>query len=130
LIRLKGICSLDAYVLTPTIPEATIHNTSNKIRLADIADAGDDEFVFNLTKRDFIEVDLLSVDIQLAYTDPEGMSDFITLESIDPSTIPVSISITASEAAALFGKTAAELMPGDEFTVKFMFVTSTKSFSN
>src|SRR5690606_25993959 len=92
--------------------------------------AGDDDFVFDLSKRDFIDVDLSTVDIELSYKSALEASDFVKLESIDPSAIPSSVSITASEAAALFGKTAAELMPGDEFTVKFTFVTAEGSFSN
>lgn len=130
LIRVKGICSLDAYVLTPAVPEAAVASGSSQFSKAEITGAGDDEFAFSFSKRDFVNIDLSAVDIELSYTDGTGTTDFVTVESLDPSTIPAQVSITASEAAALFGKTAADLMPGDLFTVKFTFDTSSGSFSN
>jgi hypothetical protein len=130
LIRVEGICSLDAYVLSPTIPEAKVSSANNKFSLAAITESGDDEYAFDLKKKDFVEVDLSSVGIELAYTDSAGTSDFMMIESFTPSSIPAAVSITASEAAALFGKTTSDLMPGDEFTIKFTFETPTGSFSN
>lgn len=130
LIRVEGICSLDAYVLSPTIPEATVGSANSTFSLEDITASGDDEYIFDLEKKDFIDVDLSSVGIELAYTDNSGTSEFAVLESLSPSAIPTSVSISASEAAALFGKTADDLMPGDEFTIKFNFETSSGSFSN
>ncbi|GEM_PF-1946739 len=129
LIRVEGICSLQAYVLTPSIPEATV-SSDNSFSVSEITASGDDLYSFDFSRRDFISVDLTEIDVELSYTSSSGTSDFITLENLDPGAVPTFVDISASEAAALFGLTAGDLEVGDVFTVMFTFEESSVSFTN
>lgn len=130
LIRIEGICHLNAYVLTPSIPLATVPAATSSFSMADIDESGDDTFAFDFDKRDFVSVSLSDVMVELALTDSEGTTDFELVKTVPAASIPSVISITASEAAAIFGKTAGELEEGDSFTVRFTFETDKASFSN
>ncbi len=128
LIRIAGVCTLDALVLNPSIALTTVSPAANSLSLSEIAATEDDSFVFTLNKRDLASMGAASAEVQLAYNDGTTVQEWKTLKTV--SEFPSEVVVSATEAAELFGLTAAELKAGDEFLVKIAFAGEKGLFSN
>ncbi len=130
LIRVIGDCTLEAYILNPAIAEATASADDRDFSTGTIASDGNDAFTFTLDKRDFSpDASTDAVAVEVAYVDgsTSTTSAFKTLEN--HTAFPANVSISATEAAALFEKKATDLASDDEFIVRFVFSSARGSFS-
>ncbi len=128
LIRIAGVCTLDAYVLNPTVALTSVDASENAYQVEDIGVSGDDSYVFTLDKRDFTAFSPGSVGVQLALVDGTEVHDWKTLTNV--TSFPSAVTITASEAVALFEKTTADLTAGVHFEVRFVFEGPAGAFHN
>jgi hypothetical protein len=131
LIRIEGVCSLDAYVLNPFVARTTVSATENAFKKSAIAAGTDTRYTFTLNKRDFIEAPNLSeVEVMLRRTPAGGaISQAVTLTSV--AAFPGTVSITPEAAATALGINVSDIAVGDVFTVYFMMKTADgKSFTS
>lgn len=128
LIRIAGVCTLDALVLNPSVALTTVSPDANTLSLSEIAASEDDSYVFTLNKRDLARMEAGSAEVHLAYNDGTTVQEWKTLKTV--SEFPSDVTVSATEAAELFGLTAAELEAGDEFLVKIAFTGANGLFSN
>lgn len=127
LIRVIGICHLDAFVLTPAVAETSIDNADNAFSISEIA-AGNDQFGFNLTTRAFANTAINDIDLELTYQDDSDMDyGWKTVKTIPYNPTTQSLSISSAEALNLFNLTAGDLAAGDKFVGRFVFNTPSGS---
>jgi hypothetical protein len=128
LIRIAGVCTLDAFILNPTVALTSVSSADNAFSVAEITAAGDDMYSFKLDKMDFTTITPGSTQIELSFIEGTEVQDWKTLKTV--ASFPSDVSITASEAADLFGKTTADLDAGDQFEVRFVFEGPQGGFNN
>ena len=125
LIRVIGICHLDAFVLSPAVVKAETELAN--ISLSDIG-SGSAEFSFGLVGRKFTNADVQNVDLELTYENGTSMDyEWKTAKSFPFDNLPGSVSISVSEAMDLFGLQSKDLEPGDKFTGRFVYYTPSGS---
>jgi hypothetical protein len=124
LIRIEGVCSVDAYVLNPFVARTTVSSTENNFRKSAITAGSPTRYTFTLNKRDFIEApNLNEVEIMLRRTPLGGtISPAVMLTSV--SSFPSTISVTPEAAATALGIGTADIGVGDVFTVYFRMKTA------
>ncbi len=128
LIRIAGICSIDAYVLNPTVALTSVSEENNAFDMSELASSSDDSFVFTMDKRDYTSLASSSAEVQLLYNNGTDTAAWKTLTSV--TTFPSEVAVTASQAASLFGMTTAQLSAGDQFDVRIVFSNPVGNFTN
>ncbi|MEQ9443273.1 MAG: hypothetical protein RIG62_29820 [Cyclobacteriaceae bacterium] len=128
LIRIAGVCTLDAYVLNPTVALTSVSETDNAFDVVTLESASDDAYVFTLDKKEFTSTVASRAEVQLMYNDGTSASDWKPLTTVN--SFPAEVSVLASDAATLFDMTATDLTAGDQFEIQVVFSNEDGSFSN
>jgi hypothetical protein len=131
LIRIEGVCSVDAFVLNPFVARTIVSSTENTFRKSAITAGTATRYTFTLNKRDFIDAPNLSTTEVMLRRTPAGgtISPAVMLTAV--SSFPSTISVTPETAATALGINTTDIGVGDVFTVYFRMKTADgKSFTN